>query len=249
VCAFIEKLILRDIDPIDDPDAVYEAIYANFENFKKAVATLKKQFLTGVNAAIESDAEESSISEETEEITVNIPDLDLDEDDEDEQFDTTPLEQPRVDETAVKKELLMAQQPKPEPPTAIHEIPASADVLESDAADDDLFMDFVNEAKEYVTLLESHMLDLEQQPNNLALINEIFRPFHTLKGVSGFMGLNKINHVSHEAENILDKARNGKLALTNEISALIFNAIDLIKKIISGLDVVNKKRKCIRCRS
>lgn len=180
ICNFIEKLILKDIDPIDDPEAIYEAIYMNFENLKKIINSSKD--------------------------SINIPN------DVQEQLDN-------VDEnkTAVSK-----------------------DVIELDQADDDLFMDFVNEAKEYVILLETHMLELEKHPNNLNLINEIFRPFHTLKGVSGFMGLRKINHISHEAENILDKARNGKLKITTDICTLIFKTIDLIKKIISGLDVIHR---------
>ena len=174
----IEKLILIDIDPIDDIDNVYNTIIVNFENFKKII--------------------ESSTD------TINIP-----------ENIQTQINNINIQET--QKEEFQFEQ-----------------------ADDDIFSDFLNEAREYVVLLENHMLELEKYPDNLNLINEIFRPFHTLKGVSGFMGLKKINYLSHEAENILDKARNGKIKINNNISTLIFKAIDLIKKIISGLDIDNR---------
>ncbi len=178
IISLIEKLILIDIDPIDNVDSVYEQINEGFEHFKKII-----------------DSSQDAI---------NIP----------EEIQT------HIDNIKIQQ--------------------SQKEELNFEQADDDIFADFINEAREYVVLLENHMLELEKYPNNLNLINDIFRPFHTLKGVSGFMGLKKINYISHEAENILDKARNGKLKITPKISTLIFKTIDIVKKIISGLDIINR---------
>ena len=234
ICEFVEKLILRDIDPISDPEAVYESIYMNFESFKKAVLSLNKpKPMIRDSESLDTDSQSEFTEGSMEPDIRTIPPLD-EIDIPGSETESQSIKEPvsaAVDPVSVAVEV---------PVTEPHFVPSPGDVLETDHADDELFMDFVNEAKEYVVALESNMLDLEEQPNNLNLINEIFRPFHTLKGVSGFMGLSKINLISHEAENILDKARNSKLDITPEISSLIFKTIDLIKKIISGLDVINR---------
>ena len=227
ICESIEKLILRDIDPISDPNAVYDSIYLNFDTFKKAVNTTKHK---GIEV---TDHEEEAI-EEADPLSMN------EEETSDNEAATLQQEspnEPELNETITPEK---PSEPAPIPPEPKLTPPPTPSVIEPDDTDDDLFMDFINEANEYVVTLESLMLDLEQSPNDLSLINEIFRPFHTLKGVSGFMGLTKINHISHEAENILDKARNGKLNILPETSALIFKTIDLIKRILSGLNVKNK---------
>ena len=252
ICESIEKLILRDIDPIADINAVYESIQGNFESFKKLVLATNKPKPSMVDRPAEVDTTEASseTTDATEEALETLPDLDDIEVDEEISEDIEETIEPEVaedvaelsdfkEDTGKAEELPKVAEvtpPKPEP-VIIHQ---SQDVLEIDHADDELFVDFINEAKEYVASLEANMLELEEQPDNLGLINEIFRPFHTLKGVSGFMGLSKINHISHEAENILDKARNSKLDITPNISSLIFKTIDLIKKIISGLNVNNR---------
>ncbi|HPY95858.1 MAG TPA: Hpt domain-containing protein [Candidatus Cloacimonadota bacterium] len=119
----------------------------------------------------------------------------------------------------------------------IENIPVSEDTEEVkeelilEQVDNDLFDDFLNEAKEYIDSLEVNIIELEEQPKNIEIINEIFRPFHTLKGVSSFMGLKKLNHISHETENLLDLARNKKLIVCKDVISTILIAIDYIKKL------------------
>lgn len=118
----------------------------------------------------------------------------------------------------------------PNPPEAQPQVESTLDQV-----DDELFNDFLNESREYIDSLESNIIELEKHPTNAKIINEIFRPFHTIKGVSSFMGLKKLNNISHETENALDMARNGKLKITGDVISVILKAIDLIKKIISNL--------------
>ena len=69
--------------------------------------------------------------------------------------------------------------------------------------------DFVVESSENLESIEVHLIDLEQEPENKETINAIFRPFHTIKGVSGFLNLSRINRLSHCTENMLDSVRRG----------------------------------------
>ena len=231
ICESIEKLILRDIDPIDDIDSLHDLIYSNFEAFKKSILASNKPKANIVQHASEDD-----------EAPIDLPMLDdIEVEIQEEEEEELEVSDPEPEEPIVTQEVSPTPPPSAPPPRFEPIIiPASPEAFEADGADDELFSDFINEAKEYVTSLESNMLDLEEQPDNLKLINEIFRPFHTLKGVTGFMGLGKINLISHEAENILDKARNGRLSITPNVSSLIFKTIDLIKIIIMGLSA--KKR-------
>ncbi len=112
-----------------------------------------------------------------------------------------------------------------------------------DQVDSELFNDFISESKEYVDSLEVNIIELEKNPTNVKIINEIFRPFHTLKGVSSFMGLKKLNTISHETENILDQARNNKLVITSQIITVIFQAIDMIKRIIMHINAEDREEK------
>jgi two-component system chemotaxis sensor kinase CheA len=249
----IEKLILRDIDPISDFDAIYTGIYLNFDNLKKMCGDISRNKIPISGDGFEESTEQYSPADAPV-VPIGEPEnIDLDSADDD-QYATepSPMEPACVaeptEEVEYAPEPVVSSPPPPvSPPPAVEQNDDySSDVLDGDAADDELFMDFVNEAKEYVSTLENLMLDVEQTPGDLNLINEIFRPFHTLKGVSGFMGLNKINHISHEAENILDKARNGKMDITPDHCVLIFKTIDIIKRIINGLNVTNKKENCSR---
>ncbi|MBN2331533.1 MAG: chemotaxis protein CheA [Deltaproteobacteria bacterium] len=95
--------------------------------------------------------------------------------------------------------------------------------------DQDLFEGFIAESHEHLDSIENNILNLEQDQGNSDTINSIFRPFHTIKGVSGFMNLKQMNVVAHHLENLLDDARNGKLELTGMATDLILDGVDFIK--------------------
>ena len=71
--------------------------------------------------------------------------------------------------------------------------------MSQDFFDPELFADFITEAKEHLETIEPNLLELEKAPGNLALLNDIFRPMHSLKGASGFLGLNRINQLAVKA--------------------------------------------------
>ncbi|MEG2173128.1 MAG: Hpt domain-containing protein [Desulfovibrionaceae bacterium] len=113
--------------------------------------------------------------------------------------------------------------------------------MSQDFMDAELFADFIIEAKEHLETIEPNLLELEKTPDNLGLLNEIFRPMHSLKGASGFLGLNKINQLAHKSENILDELRKGSMVVTAEIMDVILSSTDALRQIIDNLETTNSE--------
>ncbi|WP_457572584.1 Hpt domain-containing protein [Desulfovulcanus sp.] len=108
--------------------------------------------------------------------------------------------------------------------------------MAQDFFDPEIFADFVIEAREHLETIEPKLLDLEKDPENLSLIDEIFRPMHSLKGASGFLGLNVINALAHKGENILDELRKGRMKLTPRVMDVILEAFDALREMIDNLE-------------
>ncbi|MBF0112981.1 MAG: chemotaxis protein CheA, partial [Desulfamplus sp.] len=104
-----------------------------------------------------------------------------------------------------------------------------------DISEDDLriLSDFLSEAEENLDTIEIELMDLEQDPTNHEIINNIFRPFHTIKGVSGFLDLKKINKLSHSTENLLDGVRNGDFLINDKATDVILESVDMLKKLLA----------------
>jgi two-component system, chemotaxis family, sensor kinase CheA len=103
------------------------------------------------------------------------------------------------------------------------------------AQDLELYRDFISEGLEHLDSIEVNLINLEQAPGDKETINAIFRPFHTLKGVSGFLNLKDIHRFSHGVESLLDNARNDKLTINQKMVDFILEAVDLLKKMIFDL--------------
>ncbi|MFW6148014.1 MAG: chemotaxis protein CheA [Thermodesulfobacteriota bacterium] len=101
--------------------------------------------------------------------------------------------------------------------------------------DKEIINDFVTESLENLGTIEVKLMDLEQDPSDLDTLNAIFRPFHTIKGVSGFLNFNKINTLSHISENLLDKARNMEISVDGGMIDAILESVDILRKMIEGV--------------
>eukprot|EP01037_Dinobryon_pediforme_P032545 gene32545-37533_t len=80
--------------------------------------------------------------------------------------------------------------------------------------DDEMLKDFVVEALELATNVEEHLLTLERHPDDLEILNAVFRAFHTIKGGAGFVNLPAMVSACHLTENLFDALRNGKAPVT-----------------------------------
>jgi two-component system chemotaxis sensor kinase CheA len=108
--------------------------------------------------------------------------------------------------------------------------------MNQDFMDPEIFADFIVEAKEHLETIEPNLLELEKNPENLSLLNDIFRPMHSLKGASGFLGLNIINALAHKSESVLDELRKGSFPVTNSIMDVILSSTDTLSTLIDNLE-------------
>ncbi|MBV7314812.1 chemotaxis protein CheA [Shewanella sp. NIFS-20-20] len=99
--------------------------------------------------------------------------------------------------------------------------------------DEEILQDFLIEAGEILELLQEQLVELENNPDDTDLLNAIFRGFHTVKGGAGFLSLNPMVEVCHQAENTFDLLRNGKRSVTSELMDIILQAVDSINHMFS----------------
>lgn len=95
--------------------------------------------------------------------------------------------------------------------------------------------DFLVEAQEMLELLDQRFISLESDPQNGDLLNEIFRALHSIKGSAGFLGFNQLVDVTHRAENVLNRLRQGDMAVTPQVINVILEAIDTIKLLMAEI--------------
>ena len=114
-------------------------------------------------------------------------------------------------------------------------VPAAEIQPQTLTGDLDLLTDFVSEANEHLEEADAQLLILETTPDDSGAVDTIFRSFHTLKGVAGFLELDDIGTLAHKAENLLDLTRRGKLALEGPAIDITFEAVDTLKRMIDSL--------------
>lgn len=100
---------------------------------------------------------------------------------------------------------------------------------------DDLISEFITETSESLALLDQELIKLEQNPNDSAILGNIFRLVHTIKGTCGFLGLPRLESVAHAGENVLGKIRDGAIIVSPQAITLVLAALDTIKSIMDYL--------------
>ncbi len=104
--------------------------------------------------------------------------------------------------------------------------------------DAELVADFLIEAREHLSQIEGQMLALERDPAAMEVIHTVFRAFHTIKGLAGFLGFSVVQAVSHEVETLLDLARNEKLTVDSSIVDVVLESGDFLLAEMSAIDRV-----------
>lgn len=111
---------------------------------------------------------------------------------------------------------------------------------------EEILQDFLIEAFELIEQLDQDLVELETRPDDLDLLNRIFRVAHTIKGASSFLNFDVLTHLTHHMENLLNMARHGDLVIDANVMDVILESIDLMKALLvrirdhgedSGLDV------------
>lgn len=118
----------------------------------------------------------------------------------------------------------------------------------------EIMEDFLVEAFEMVEQLDQDLVELENNPEDLELLNRIFRVAHTIKGSSSFLNFDILTHLTHNMEDVLNKARRGDLKITPDVMDVVLVSIDLMKSLLqairdqgtdanSGIDVSDTVKK------
>ncbi len=100
---------------------------------------------------------------------------------------------------------------------------------------EELLSDFLIEAGEMLSDVDSKLMELEKFPADKKLLNEIFRGFHTIKGGAGFLNAGELVTICHITENLFDKLRNGELTLTADLMDVIFAATAEVRRMFGAL--------------
>lgn len=94
---------------------------------------------------------------------------------------------------------------------------------------------FIDESREHLQNINENLLELEKEPTNLTIVNEIFRSAHTLKGMSATMGYEDLASLTHQMENVLDAIRNNKISVSSSILDVVFQSIDDLEAMVESI--------------
>ena len=106
----------------------------------------------------------------------------------------------------------------------------------SEDVDFDILSEYIQECTDHITSAEGALLDLESDPTVKDHIDVVFRSFHTIKGTSGFLNLDRIQKLAHLAENMLDRARDGEIQITGGYADLALRSCDCLRNMIENLN-------------
>ena len=104
------------------------------------------------------------------------------------------------------------------------------------AQDPELLGDFILESREHLVAIESQLLTLESDPGAAEALNSVFRGFHTIKGLAGFLELWDVQKLAHETETVLDRARSSQWSLTTDAIDVILESADYLRRWMTHLE-------------
>ena len=107
---------------------------------------------------------------------------------------------------------------------------------EAFALDDELLQGFIAESREHLATIEADLLAIEQagEAADAELVNKVFRAAHSIKGCSGFLGLNKVKELAHKAETVLDMLRSHKIRPNAEVTNVLLAAFDKLREMVNS---------------
>ncbi len=204
---YLEKLMLRETDKTEPLDEGIALIQSFYHSLNN-----QKEFKEDISPVLEKLGFKKS---ETKYKQADVTDSAI----ENSKFSYMPDESEQADAGAIP----CACPPEAEP------------AQELDEDDREILEDFVTESLEGLASIEISLMELEENPDDMNIIDSIFRPFHTIKGVSGFVNLNSINKLAHSAESLLDKARSKEIIIQDKIIDIILEVTDVLKKMVEDV--------------
>lgn len=129
-----------------------------------------------------------------------------------------------------------AAPPAPEESATPGAAGATPSQFSSFANDPELMADFLVESREHLANVEARMLVLERKPRDSEAIHDVFRAFHTIKGLAGFLELPGIQEMTHQMETLLDEVRNFRLEIGTEVADIVLQCVDRLNRALRALD-------------
>ena len=94
---------------------------------------------------------------------------------------------------------------------------------------------FIDESNEHLQNLNTQILNLESDPENMDTINEIFRAAHSLKGMAGTMGYKRMQTLTHDMENVFSEVRNGNIKVTPNMVDILFQCLEALDEYVNNV--------------
>ena len=94
---------------------------------------------------------------------------------------------------------------------------------------------FIDESSEHLQSLSDCIMNLEKEPDNKSTINEVFRAAHSLKGMAGTMGFKRMQHLTHDMENVFQEVRSGKISVDSSMIDLLFKCLDALDQYLENV--------------
>lgn len=105
----------------------------------------------------------------------------------------------------------------------------------------DIVREFLLESHENLAQLDLDLVTLEKEPGERETLQRVFRTLHTVKGTAGFLGLAKLQAVSHAAESLLSRLRDGELRFNPEIATTLLSAVDAVRKMLASIEATEQE--------
>jgi two-component system chemotaxis sensor kinase CheA len=102
--------------------------------------------------------------------------------------------------------------------------------------DHEVIREFIAESFENLSRLDQELVELEKRPKDGALLADIFRTIHTIKGTCGFLGFSTLEAITHQAETLLSQLRDGQREMTQSLASLILETVDATRKVLASIE-------------
>ncbi len=106
------------------------------------------------------------------------------------------------------------------------------------------YTDFINESREHLYVVEAKLLTLEAEPTSEEPLHAVFRSYHTIKGLAGFLELGDMQTFAHAVETLMDKARNREISVTPQLLDVLLECTDTLKEMIHSLEQMIQGKEC-----
>ncbi len=112
---------------------------------------------------------------------------------------------------------------------------------EKSEVEPELLQDFIVETKEHLENIEMSVLLLENKPDDIEIIHDLFRGFHTIKGLAGFVKMDALQDIAHQTETLLDDCRKGRMQVNKTVVDMVLASSDYIKSMCDNTQLNNDR--------